>query len=710
MNIRRPHYLSRNKASQRPTHLIFFDVETKGVKLDDVRTRQDLVLGWAMYWDRRGAGRAIEPEWFEFTTAEQFWDWVESHTYRKNQTYLIAHNIDFDAQVLDAFTNLTELGWELKSLYLSQATNIIRFQRDSAKIVLLDNLNWFHCSLKVLGESLGEYKLDADPLTVTGAELSAYCRQDVNILYVAQRTWIQFLDDYDLGNWAMTLPSQALKAFRHRFMNVDLLVHQNDPVTKLERSAYRGGRTSVFWKGVTTGQPFYKVDLNSAYPWAMKHFSSPTRLLFYTDRCSVELLRAWLADRCVVAEVTVQATENCFPVHWRGRNVYPLGKFTTALTTPELNYALARGWIVNVLRAAVYQAEYIFGPYVDHFYGLKSQFGAEHNEPMRYCSKLFLNSLYGKFGQQGATFIKFCEVTSELDTSMGLANAQTGEVIQLYRFGDWLWREEKGEETADSMPAISAHATAYVRMRLHELRLQAGLEHTYYCDTDSLIVDAIGLQALSPDLDNDQLGKLKIEATSDGLRIEAPKTYLFDEHWTRKGIPAKALQLDERTFQFTSFPSMRQLSREAELGPYVTKLATRRLQLVVYDGVVQQSGWVTPLTAENLLPDGYGDPESASRVWELEAEIHALEDSKVLPEQLIFRLWDYTRGTWKQQRNSRGALVPIEYSRLDSQATELGFRDLDDLLAAVQHHVAINQDLRILKHERQLLLHEVPKE
>lgn len=697
------HYLTPNKDRGKPETLLFFDVETEAVPLSPKITQHKIRLGWALFWRRRPERDKDTLLWQYFETTEGFWDFVLKHTSEKNTLYLIAHNVSFDFGVLDGFRQLEQAGYRLQSVYTKGMTTILRFAKGRRKIIVLDNGNIFKTSLGELGEALGLPKGKVDFNTCTHEELSAYCKRDVEILLLAWQTWFRFLEVHDLGKFGFTLPSQAMNAFRHRFMKHLLLVHKDPETLELERRAYRGGRTSIFYVGKIEGKPVYKLDVNSAYPWAMKGHRMPIQHLFTTDRASIEEIKEWLKTACVVADVDVEVTENPFPVHYRGHNIYPVGRFTTTLTTPDLEYALQRGWVKAVHKAAIYRSGCCFDDYVDYFYTLKQQYAKENNKPFYYITKLFLNSLYGKFGQKASRFVQFGKADDVVDEDTEILDNETGEHIVLYRFGDTLWREIDEGESYNSMPAISAHITAYVRMRLYELRKIAGEDHVYYMDTDSLFVDEIGYERLKPYIDPLELGKLKVEGIEHHVVFNAPKNYCFGTKWTRKGIPANAVQVAPNAWEFEKFHSLRTLGQIPPDWGYVTEKSKRELKYVLYDGIRGADGWVKPFRAEELNPNTSLSPEVAERAWELEMQRAALKESKRLPQSVIFALWDYRKGCFKRARDSRGNLVPLEYSNWDSRATELGFDCLDDLLKAVEIQIKMDEDIRTINHELSIL-------
>ena len=700
----RGHYLRGNKANRRPSRILFFDVESNLTPLDEVRTQHAPVLICASHLRLWRSGRSPSRIDTIHYTPDSFWVEVERRATPKHPLYLVAHNLNYDLGVLHWDQELIARGWTLGWMYIRGATNIIRLTKGNRKIIFVDNMNWFKCSLAKLGEVVNLPKLDTDPLQATTAQLLPYCQRDVEIMVRAWLGWFAFLDTHDLGNWAMTAPSQAYHAFRHRFLHHDLLIHNHEEALALERAAYRGGRTSVFYRGDLSGQPVYKLDLNSAYPAVMQHEAMPSRLLFHTTRVTVAELSEWLHTRCIIAKVDLTTTGNPYPVHHRDHNVYPVGTFTTTLSTPEIRYALDHGWIRHVHEAAVYQAEIIFSDYVTTLYALRQQFQAEGNTVYNYLVKLMLNGLYGKFGQTASEFTEWGPVDDVFNEPMTVLDLETNTRHHLYRFGNTMYTETETGETNSSMPAVAAHVTAYVRMWLYELREQAGTDQVYYCDTDSLFTTPTGHQQLTSLLDESRLGALKLEDASSHVDIRAPKCYRWNDKWTRKGVPPKAIESAPNTFTFTRFPTLRGLATRPRHEPFYTVQAHRTLRYQIYDGIPKLNGWVQPLTGKQIEHYLQVKTQTAERLWEISAEIESLQTERLLPPSELLRLWDYRTSSLRMGHDRLGNVVSPEYSTHDDIATELGFADLNSLQSAVTQQLSMDQRVRNLKSERRQLL------
>jgi len=510
-----------------------------------------------VHWKRRPDAQTDGLDYRRFTTVNEFWDLATDWVTANHPLYLVTHNVNYDLGVLDVFAQLEARGYTLTNIYLGGMTAILTFTNGKHKIVVLDNSNYFQGTLASLGDALGFPKLDVDPLTATEKEADPYCKRDCDILLRAWQTYYQFLDTHDLGKWGKTLPSQAFNAYRHRFMGHAIHIHADERTLEIERNAYHGGRTSIFYKGGLDAGPYYYLDVNSMYPYVMAEHEYPRRMHTTKDAVSVDQLRQMLKKYQCIAAVTVRTDEPVYQTEHSGHAIHPVGQFKVTLSTPELQYALDHGHILDVHTVTRYASAPLFKSYVRFFYGLKTEYKAEDNGAFYLMVKLFLNSLYGKFGQRSSQMVKVDIEDPDIAKCCAIVKAKTGKVRRLYRFGSTLWEQETGGEAYNSAPAIAAHVTAYARMFLWSLMQQAGKGHYYYCDTDSLIVDQVGYEHLTHLLDDSRLGALKVEHKSDTCTLRAPKCYTFGDTTKRKGVPKKARQIAENAWAFESFPSFR---------------------------------------------------------------------------------------------------------------------------------------------------------
>ena len=705
---RRWHVLKQNARSSKPICHLFVDVECRVETDREPVQEHTLWFGWLAYWRRRPEREKDTLIHQRFTTIDQFWDMALSYVQPNKPLYLVSHNTSYDFGILKIFDRLAAAGFEMYSPYMGGLTVIMRFRRGKEKIILLDNCNFFTGSLASLGAAIGYDKMDVDPLTATEKEADPYCKRDVDILIRLWQAYYAFLEVHDLGSWGSTVPSQAFRAYRHRFMSHKIVIHADFDALEIEREAYHGGRTTVFWTGKATGQTFYKLDVNSMYPYVMREHEFPCQFYGIREHVSLEGLRKKMKRFQVIARVTVNTDVPVYPVMLNKHLVHPVGRFDTVLTTPEIEFALANGHLERVHTVALYEHADLFSQYVEYFYGIKVQYKRERNKAFYLMSKLYLNALYGKFGQKSETWELFDNPPEEIKRARMYYNARSGETWRLYRFGDQVWKARSAGEANNSFPAVAAHVTAYARLYLWELIMKAGREHVYYCDTDSLIVDDSGLGNMGRYMDETTLGALKIEEETDDLEILCPKHYRLGTNWKRKGVPAKAVALAENTFRCTQFPSFKTQAQMGTDTPFHTRTVIKHLSGTIYDGTPDPQGWIEPVDAGELVPERRLSVEDRERLEQIEAQTEALHESEPIPASVAFKLWNSKSGGFKRQRNRKGKLVSVEYSGMDSEATELGFPDLRALQSAVTKYIGIRREIRELNTERMEILYPAP--
>lgn len=591
---RKPHCLKREKTLAMPRHIIFFDCETTQEKLDNGSIRQNLKMGWACYY-RRGYGRNLEKvEWTCFRDTLSFWQFVYSHLQKKTKLWCLARNLVFDFTIVEGWKYLRQVGFKLKFFYNQGTTSIISVKGRYGSIVFLDIMNYFVESLAKTGERIGIPKLKIDFETCTDEYLSIYCKRDVEIELENFKRLIKFLEANSVARLCYTRGSTAMSAYLFRHYHNKIYIHNNEQAIQLERDSYRGGRTECFYLGELKNGNHYIVDVNSLYPYVMRNNFYPVKYLRQDREMSSETLRDCLKDKAVIAEVLIDTDEPVYAVR-RGRTIFPIGRFWVTLTTPELLYALEHNHLIKIKRAVIYEQANIFKTYVDRFYMLRQEFKSAGIAEYEELCKKMLNSLYGKFGQKAEVWEKIGECPNEPDRVELCFEVGVVRVKQIrYLLGEIF--ELKGyTECFNSFPAIPAHVSAYARLYLWRLMQQAGEGNYFYCDTDSLIVNEVGLCNLQNQIDNVALGSLKVVESVNSLTIRGLKDYSTETKLVVKGIRKNAVEVREGVYQQEVWPSFKGLLRTGETDTYTIKQQTKVLNRKYTKGHVSSDGSIAPL-------------------------------------------------------------------------------------------------------------------
>ncbi len=557
----RAHYLKRNADNELPNRVLCFDTESTITPTDQGEVHS-LRLGCCHYLKRRGESWDETP--YSFRTREEFWALLDGLLINGTCLYLVGHNTAYDYAILDIDNYLSSRGFEI-DMFVINAAFIIKAHRDKTSIKIIDTMNWFKAPLRRLGEVFGVSKGEIENFrTATDEELLPYCLQDSNIVKTIFINYIDFISAHDLGNFSITAAGQAFNSYRHRFMrDRSILIHANTEMYQLEQGTYRGGRTDIFKSGEYHN--IVKLDINSMYPYVMSKYDYPTKPLSRAPitGLSVKNVQEALNDhKFIIGDFDILLKEPFLAVK-RNKLIFPVGRIKNAyMTSPEIEHLLSgAGEIVKVNSAMLYEQENIFSEYVDYFYKLKS--GAK-TPVMKELSKLFLNSLYGKFGQRENGDITLDnspenEIICQ-DNKIGSFWVNQGsDHYKVMKIGESFYKINPQLSTpgAQSSPIISSAVTSYARIYLWNLIKKCQVENVYYCDTDSIFTNRQGYDHMENlgFIDNKLLGKLKVEGIGSCV-LRGPKDYDWIDQETGKlkrtikGVPHSSIEQQDGGYKY----------------------------------------------------------------------------------------------------------------------------------------------------------------
>lgn len=552
-----------------------------------------LVFGWACYTRINSNGNWTDPKWFRFTTGPEFYQWLEGVCRPKKRTYTFCHNANFDWQATGMCQSLPTLGWRCEKAIIEDPPNYFQWVKDDKTLMCLDSTNYWPEALKKMGERIGLPKYDLPPDWSDPEASDRYCKRDVEIVLRTMQDWFKWLQVNDLGSFAISRAGQAWSAYRHRFMTERIFIDDNDKALQLARESYIGGRTEA-WQLNTPLSNVTVLDVNALYPSVMRENLYPTKLIGVYTHVEIDELRTWLNQYCCVADVLLDTDQPIYPERTAHGIMFPVGRFRTALTTPELLCALERGHLMSCARCAVYECADIFTAFVDETYRLRLEYHVAGDLAAHHNMKHLMASLYGKFGQRGGheEIIGTCADTSlHVESELDL---DTGKKYRIRFIAGIILCRSLDEETRDSHPAIAAHVTAYGRQILWQGIERAGIANVYYMDTDSLHVSTTGLSAMQSILDPTRLGAYKLERTVSHAFYRGAKDYTLDDTVRIKGVRAKATQLDANTYAQEQWVSLRGSCTLRHTGGPLVREVVKHLKRIYRKGTIARTGRVLP--------------------------------------------------------------------------------------------------------------------
>jgi hypothetical protein len=575
--------LRKNHSSAIPRYIIALDTETlprpadaNGRKFTHKLRLAVLIVG------RLQGDKIVGEKTYYCKTKWQIWQVIKNFTGINYTTWLVCHNAMFDMVI----SGMPE---EFENASLSiDSPRSVRKQSDSdveqqasgglcciesppfilgarvgstqGRLVIVDTLNWFQCPLADLGGSCRLEKLSMPEFTAEDSDWFTYCERDTRITFESFVGLLRWVKDNDMGMFRYTGPAQSMAAFRHRFMEHEILLHDNLPIKVIERSAYFGGRFEC-WKIGEINETVHQFDVNALFPSVMLVNNFPVALDTY------ELRNAWiypaelgLDDSCV-AEVELSTNIDIFPHRCERGVTFPTGRFRTTLCGPELVRSINSRQVRQVRSIARYRTEPIFNTWVNSLWGMRQAYKEESNALYERFVKMLMNSLYGKFGQRSPEWVNCPDRLDALPWMTWVDyDASSGERCVYRSFGWQVQKQQDRElrhhaemdvsdwaphadrygkgEIDSSFVAISAFVTAYARMRMNDLRTIAGPENVYYQGVDSLIVTNRGRENLENNgqVSESELGKLRLQLSANYGYISGCSDYKLGEKVVMSGL------------------------------------------------------------------------------------------------------------------------------------------------------------------------------
>jgi hypothetical protein len=621
MTIQRTGRLMKGNASTAvPQYIIALDTETRPVQFWDTDNilAHHFRLGVAKVGRYRD-GSYTDPDTYKISSQDQFWNLVYATSGRRHTTWIIAHNALFDMITTGMVREFDEARLTLDiprskrkresnseddshsfGLAVLESPPTIIGMKSSlteGRIVAVDTLNWFQCSLSELGANLGRDKLPMPQWNDPDSLWYDYCDRDCEIVYYSFAKLVEWVKNNDMGMFRYTGAAQSMAAYRHRFASTPIYIHDNMDVKAVERCGYFGGRVEVFKKGRIIDD-VHVVDCNSLFPSVMQNGFFPSKLTdYHLSDDYIELIPD-IDYGAAVAEVIVETEEPVYPVRVESMTIYPIGRFNTVLCGKELEYAKNRGSVKAIKSYACYEMSILFNRFVTELYNMRLEYGRRGNQLYKQFTKTILNSLYGKFGQLAPKWIP------EADNYSGIPWYQWAELDNhsgekaIFRSIGWhTFRKVDRGERQDSFVAISAFITSAARMRMNEFRQIAGRENVYYQGVDGLIVNNRGLVRLTAEerMDSQELGKLRLVQSTNEGEIYGCADYRVGGKIVVAGRHHNALQTENDLYAIRRFSGERELFSGVGRDCIVEQVTSWRRSHLYRKGVVNDDGWIDPI-------------------------------------------------------------------------------------------------------------------
>ena len=519
-----------------------------------------------------------------------------------NKKYIYFHNLSYDGVFIIKL--LQKLGFKQKDTLAELNSNYYDYMIIGSKyfkidikyngeiIHILDSSRFLPFKVKALPKL---FKLDGMKKTWQGKgydekwmydyvllnkeceeldEFKDYCINDSKIVYHALIKLFDFCKEqnlpYDLHKYT-TLGSYALDTYLNinpymdkliklpmkNFKDIKIPMIGTNDCYNLIRTLYKGGLCEVnsdySFKEITTKDNVHSYDINSAYPAILNNelipcsFNPLVGLEYVSDivvfYVSSEELKANSNLRFLFNDsFKYKLDDNAHPKAFGYGSIFCL--FNEEYEWMKKYYD---GEVKELIRIPTYGCKADLNGYVDKFYKLKKQFKLDGNKAFETITKLFINSLTGKFGQKPS-----------YKNRVIFSDDEYIDVYKKEKVSDKYWKKvKKTLKTNNSMddtyyvakkyesqPELKiddeinnflmvSYITMKTRTKIISFIDKIGVDRWIYTDTDSLKIfgtlddeKLIGLE----------LGQFKDEGQADIAMFYHPKAYFWNNEFTFAGV------------------------------------------------------------------------------------------------------------------------------------------------------------------------------
>lgn len=545
-NTRAAHWVKGNEQNRIPKRWIAFDTEAKAATTQDGEV-QSWRMAAAMRWRRDVRAKNV-PESAIFSDPVSLWIWVTDFCVSEVRTVVTAHNLGYDVRISQALEILPRLGWRLDWSNLDRNVSAMVWRSDRGTLVFSDLFTWLPYPLREIGSWLKLEKGDMPDEDGTEEQWERYCLRDTDIVRRAVIDIVEFIDSDDIGNWQPTGAGTAYSMWRHRFMHHKVLVHDDMGLLSLERQAMHTGRAEAWRHGRITGDTWYEVDMKTAYTWIAAEYALPIKLKYKGGKLTNDQFRELNKHFAICARCVVLTDEPMVPFDNGQRTIWPIGEFETALWDIEISKLLDSGATVRILQYATYVrkpaladwAEYVINR-INGDVPVPSLVVAKY---LKHCGRALIGRLslripsweYWGENVEGITGISY-----ELDI-------RTGKQQRMLHVGHDVFYQTEREEAKDSLPQITGYVMAVCRMLLWDAMSVAGFENIAHVDTDCVLVNKAGLDAIKAHYGALFEYRWQVKGRYSNIEVWGPRNYRTGRERKIAGVPRKAKEVSPGKF------------------------------------------------------------------------------------------------------------------------------------------------------------------
>jgi hypothetical protein len=602
---------------------------------------------------RSGSGYS-RPVSLAFGSPSALWDWLESPALSRRKTYVVCPCASDSLTLLRYWDRLETAGckWDactcgklpcecpkpppgtyiIRKMILRGMPDIIDYSRDGKSFRWLSAMNYYRDTEDKVARATGYKWRDESDANESGTWISDDPGERARMWLHAMTSLALWWRDCKAGRFPPTMASMGYAFLRSRIVPKSISSHRNPDVLSLERKACHGGRSTAWFTGdirpngrhtppeslpypssggAVLAGPIHHVDIRSMYPTLMRDNDFPAKFSHAESNIPVARLNELIKCYHVIARVALETEIAEYPYRTGERVVFPRGRFTSHLATPEIALALSDGVIRRVHEVACYYRGRPFTVAASAMLEMRAAAERAGNLAWAKFCKGISNAVTGKLAQRKGDWSPAPDVTAQFNWGEWRDVDRTSGTVLRYRalagLSSLYTSEERGTGTHTAAYAV---LTAYGRARMRYIRSLLPIRSVLSQDTDGMWITSAALDCLTRahGLLGESPGLLRLTQSVTSARFWDSKHYYAGCGWTLAGLSSPVFVPGSSVYSDCSVVNP---VRVAPLGPPSEIIEVKRqglLECIRGDGITGEDGWMTPYRLPLGAPQRPDDP------------------------------------------------------------------------------------------------------
>lgn len=453
-----------------------------------------------------------------------------------------------------------KVGTTIRKAVVNPRAVIVDYTRKERRWVWVSGRQYFTATEDTLAEAFGfKWPVTGDWDRSAGEVTRQPCERALMWLKAIQELTVWWRANAK-APFGYTASGLAMGILRSHVGEKALCSHGREWVHRLEREACFGGSARTWYYGdIGTPSdhgtdrfpapppseygslpgPVTLADVRSMYPYLLRENAFPVSCTGHVTRCNPTDPQHYAECCGIIARVTIETDTPEYPMRLGQDIVYPVGRFDTVLTGPELLALRRDGKIVKCHEYAKYHLGRPFRDAAAALIQMREEARALGRPGWELLAKQIANGMGGKLAQRKGQWIDRVGYPAQMQFGEWYERRGSTDKVQRFRaLAGCVSMYETDPTGAGPYTFAFAYLCALGRLHMRRIRDACPARSVVSMDTDGVWLLPHGVPAVARFTrgGRERAGDLRIEGAHECGRFLDPRHYFLPGRWVLAGF------------------------------------------------------------------------------------------------------------------------------------------------------------------------------